>query len=210
MRCSEGQYVAGANRDGFHLRGVRAGRDFEPEFADLRLSADTDTCPTCGGKLRFESSIEVGHIFKLGTKYSEPLGARFLDEDGKEKALVMGSYGIGLGRVMAAAVEQHHDENGIIWPRSIAPYDAHVVVLPGGEEIGQAAAEALSAAGLDVLLDDRDQRAGEKFADADLLGCPIRITVGKKSLEDGKVDFRDRASGDEKRLDVADLGKEVA
>ena len=205
----EGQYVAGANRDGFHLRGVGPAAT-SSRFADLRLSTDTDTCPTCGGTLRFESSIEVGHIFKLGTKYSEPLGARFLDEDGKEKPLVMGSYGIGLGRVMAAAVEQHHDENGIVWPRSIAPYDAHVVVLPGGEEIGQAAAEALSAAGLDVLLDDRDQRAGEKFADADLIGCPIRITVGKKSLEDGKVDFRDRANGDEKRLDVAALGKEVA
>jgi prolyl-tRNA synthetase len=205
----EGQYVIGANRDGFHLRGAQAGRDFSAEFKDIRETAETDTCPTCGGSLRFESSIEVGHIFKLGTKYSEPLNARFLDEDGKEKPLVMGSYGIGLGRIMAAAVEQHHDENGIIWPRSIAPYDAHVVVLPGGEEIGQAAAEALSAAGLDVLLDDRDQRAGEKFADADLIGCPIRVTVGKKSLEDGKVDFRDRKTGVEKRLDVADLGTEA-
>src|SRR5207244_7524818 len=135
--------------------------------------------------------------------------ARFLDDDGTEKPLVMGSYGIGLGRVMAAAVEQHHDENGIIWPRSIAPYDAHVVVLPGGEDIGQAAAEALSTAGVDVLLDDRDQRAGEKFADADLIGCPIRVTVGKKSLEDGRVDFRDRATGVEKRVDVADLGTEA-
>src|SRR4029077_1053171 len=102
-----------------------------------------------------------------------------------------------------------HDDNGIIWPRSIAPYDAHVVVLPGGEEIGQAAAEALSAAVLDVLLDDRDQRAGEKFADADLIGCPIRVTVGKKSLEDGKVDYRNRASGAENRLDVSELGKEA-
>ncbi len=204
-----GQYVAGANRDGFHLRGVQALRDYGAEFEDIRESAATDTCPTCGGSLRFESSIEVGHIFKLGTKYSESLGAHFLDEDGREKPLVMGSYGIGLGRVMATAVEQHHDDQGIVWPASIAPYAAHVVVLPGGEEIGDRAAEALSAAGLDVLLDDRDQRAGEKFADADLIGCPIRVTVGKKSLEDGKVDFRDRATGDEKRLDVAELGKEV-
>jgi prolyl-tRNA synthetase len=203
------QYVTGANRDGFHLRGVEAARDYEPEFADLRESAATDTCPSCGGALRFESSIEVGHIFKLGTKYSEPLGARFLDEDGREKALVMGSYGIGLGRVMAAAVEQHHDEQGIAWPAAIAPYDAHVVALPGAEEIALQAAETLSAAGLDVLLDDRDQRAGEKFADADLIGCPIRVTAGRKSLEDGKIDVRNRASGAEKRLDVADLGKEV-
>ena len=119
----------------------------------------------------------------------------------------MGSYGIGPARVMAAAVEQSYDEHGIVWPAAIAPYDVHVVALPGAEEIAESAAEALSAAGLDVLLDDRDQRAGEKFADADLIGCPIRVTAGRKSLEDGKVDFRDRASGAEKRLDVADLGK---
>ena len=121
----------------------------------------------------------------------------------------MGSYGIGLARTMAAVVEQSHDENGIVWPRSVAPYDAHVVSLAGAEEIALQAAEALSVAGLDVLLDDRDQRAGEKFADADLIGCPIRIIAGRKSLEDGKVDVRNRASGDEKRLDVADLGKEA-
>ena len=205
----DGQFVAGANRDGFHLRGVQAGRDYEPRFADLRASGESDTCPECGGALRFETAIEIGHIFKLGTKYSDALDARFLDEDGVEKPLIMGSYGIGPARLMATAVEQSHDENGIIWPRSIAPYDAHVVVLPGGGEIGQAAAEALSAAGLDVLLDDRDQRAGEKFADADLIGCPIRVTVGKKSLEDGKVDFRDRSTGDERRLDVAELGTET-
>jgi len=209
LALQNGQFVAGANRDGRHLRGVEAGRDYAPEFADLRESAATDTCPNCGGALRFQTAIEVGHIFKLGTRYSEPLGATFLDEDGREKALVMGSYGIGPARVMAATVEQLHDENGIVWPKALAPYDVHVVALPGAEEIAELAAEALSAAGLDVLLDDRDQRAGEKFADADLIGCPIRITAGKKSLEDGKVDVRNRASGDEKRLDVADLGKEA-
>ena len=111
---------------------------------------------------------------------------------------------------MAAAIEQHHDENGIIWPRSLAPYDAHVVVLPGAEAVAARAAEALAAAGYDVLLDDRDARAGEKFADADLIGCPIRITAGKKSLEDGKVDVKDRATGEESRLDVADLGKNAS
>ena len=206
---AEGQFVAGANRDGWHLRGVEAGRDYEPRFADLRESAATDACPNCGGALRFQTAIEVGHIFKLGTRYSEPLGATFLNEDGREKPLVMGSYGIGLARTMAAVVEQSHDENGIVWPAAIAPYDAHVVVLPGAEEIGVQAAEALSAAGLDVLLDDRDQRAGEKFADADLIGCPLRVTAGKKSLEDGKVDVRNRADGAETRLDVAALGKEA-
>jgi prolyl-tRNA synthetase len=205
----EGQFVAGANRDGFHLRGVEAGRDYAPEFADIRESAATDTCPSCGGALRFQTAIEIGHIFKLGTRYSEPMGATFLDEDGREKALVMGSYGIGPARTMAAIVEQSHDEHGIVWPKALAPYDAHVVALPGAEEIALQAAEALYAAGLDVLLDDRDQRAGEKFADADLIGCPLRVTAGRKSLEDGKVDVRDRASGAEKRLDVAELGKEA-
>jgi prolyl-tRNA synthetase len=209
LSLREGQFVAGANRDGFHLRGVEAGRDYEARFADLRTSAETDTCPNCGGALQFQTAIEVGHIFKLGTRYSEPLGASFLDEDGREKALVMGSYGIGLARTMAAAVEQSHDENGIVWPKALAPYDVHVVALPGAEEIAEQAAEALSAASLDVLLDDRDQRAGEKFADADLIGCPLRVTAGRKSLDDGKVDVRDRASGAEKRLDVAELGKET-
>ncbi|MDX6399544.1 MAG: prolyl-tRNA synthetase [Gaiellaceae bacterium] len=204
----EGQFVAGANRTGWHLKGVEHGRDFEARFADLRVPKEGDRCPLCGGALRFQTAIEVGHIFKLGSKYSEPLGARVLDEDGNERTLVMGSYGIGLGRIMAAAIEQHHDENGIIWPRELAPYDAHVVALPGADEIAGQAAEALSAAGRDVLLDDRDMRAGEKFADADLIGCPIRITAGKKSLEDGKVDFKDRATGDEQRLAVADLGKD--
>jgi prolyl-tRNA synthetase len=205
----EGQYVAGANEDGRHLRGVQAGRDYAPAFADIRQAKDGDACPECGGTLRIETAIEVGHIFKLDTFHSAAFGATFLDEDGREKPLVMGSYGIGLARTMAAVVEQSHDENGIVWPQAVAPYDAHVVVLPGAEEIALQAAEALSAAGLDVLLDDRDQRAGEKFADADLIGCPIRITAGRKSLEDGKVDVRNRASGAENRLDVAELGKEA-
>jgi prolyl-tRNA synthetase len=204
----DGQFVAGANRDGWHLRGVEAARDFQAEFADLRASSEDDVCPNCGGKLTFTTAIEVGHIFKLGTKYSEALDARFLDEDGKERALVMGCYGIGLARTMAAIVEQSHDEHGIIWPASVAPYDVHVVQLLGAEEIAAAAAEAFSAAGKDVLLDDRDQRPGEKFADADLIGIPIRVTAGKKSLADGAVDVRSRATGEERRVKVADLGKE--
>jgi prolyl-tRNA synthetase len=205
----EGQFVAGANRDGWHLRGVEAGRDFDPRFADLRQAIERDTCPKCGGALRFETAIEVGHIFKLETRFSEPFGAAFLDEDGQERFLVMGSYGIGPARVMAAIVEQNYDENGIKWPASVAPYDVHVVVLGGAEEIGERAAEALSAKGKDVLLDDRDQRPGEKFADADLIGIPVRITAGKRSLEDGAVDVRDRATGEERRVSVAELGKEV-
>jgi prolyl-tRNA synthetase len=151
----------------------------------------------------------VGHIFKLETKFSEPLQATFLDEDGTERPLIMGSYGIGPGRVLAAAIEQSHDEQGIVWPRSIAPYDVHVVALPGVEEQAAAAASALDGAGADVLLDDRDQRAGEKFADADLIGCPVRVTVGKKTAEDGAADVRDRATGEERRVPLAELGSVV-
>jgi prolyl-tRNA synthetase len=209
LALREGQFVAGANKDGFHLRGVEAGRDYEPRFADLRELKEGDRCPKCGGALTIQTAIEVGHIFNFGSFYTGPLGATFLDEDGEEKPLLGGSYGIGPGRTIAAVIEQHHDEHGIVWPRAIAPYDVHVVALKGAEEIAEQAAETLSAAGYDVLLDDRDQRPGEKFADADLIGCPIRVTAGKKSLEDGMVDFRDRATGDERRLAVADLGKDA-
>ncbi|MGN6431933.1 MAG: proline--tRNA ligase [Gaiellaceae bacterium] len=202
----EGQYVAGANRTGVHLRGVEAGRDYQPRFEDLRAAKGDDTCPVCGGRLRFQTAIEVGHIFKLETKYSIPLEATFLDEDGTEKPLIMGSYGIGPGRVLATIVEQSHDEHGIVWPRSVAPYDVHVVALPGVEEQATEAAAALDAAALDVLLDDRDARAGEKFADADLIGLPFRVTVGKKTLEDGAVDIRDRATGEERRVPIDSLG----
>jgi len=200
-----GQFVAGANRDGWHLRGVEAGRDYEPAFADIRQARAGDACPLCGGKLIVQAAIEVGHIFKLGTFHSERLGARYLDEDGTERTLVMGSYGIGPGRTIAAVIEQHHDENGIVWPSAVAPYDVHVVALPGMEEQAERAAEALEEAGREVLLDDRDARAGEKFADADLIGCPIRVTVGRKTLDDGAVDVRDRATGEEQRVPIDDL-----
>jgi prolyl-tRNA synthetase len=202
----EGQYVVGANRDDRHLRGVQAGRDFQPSFADLREVRAGDACPRCGGHLRLQVAIEVGHIFKLETEFSVPLGATFVDEDGVERPLIMGSYGIGPGRVLAAVIEQRHDEQGISWPRSIAPYDVHVVALPGVETEADQAAHTLDVAGADVLLDDRDARAGEKFADADLIGCPIRVTVGKKTLDDGAVDVRDRESGEERRVPLAELG----
>jgi prolyl-tRNA synthetase len=202
----EGQFVAGANRDGRHLRGVEAGRDYQPRFADLRDPREGDRCPVCGGALIFQTAIEVGHIFNFGSFYSEPLGATFLDEDGQEKPLLGGSYGIGPGRVMAAIVEQHHDEHGIRWPAAVAPYEVHIVALPGVEQQADEVAAALDAAGRSVLLDDRDQRAGEKFADADLIGIPMRITVGKKTLEDGAVDVRDRTTGDERRVAVAEIG----
>jgi prolyl-tRNA synthetase len=209
----EGQFVAGANRDGSHLRGVEAGRDYEPRFADLREAKEDDTCPRCGGVLRFQTAIEIGHIFKLGTFYSVPLEATFLDESGSERALVMGSYGIGPGRIMAAAVEQRHDEHGIAWPRSIAPYEAAIVAIgaagPDAIATAERLADELEAAGVSVLLDDRDLRPGEKFADADLLGCPVRVTVGKKTFEDGRADVLVRADRTEERVPVDGLAAHV-
>ena len=201
----DGQYVAGANRTGFHLRGVEYGRDFEAELADIRVPKEGDTCPRCGGALVFRSAIEVGHIFKLGSYYSVPLDATYLDEQSVEHPLVMGCYGIGPGRVLAAAVEQSHDARGIAWPESIAPYDVHVLSLAGASEeveaLAESVADELSAAGRDVLLDDRDARPGEKFADADLLGVPLRVTVGRKSLEDGAVDARRRTDEKDARVE---------
>jgi prolyl-tRNA synthetase len=207
LTLRDGQFVAGANKDGFHLRGVAAGRDYEPRFVDLREPMEGDRCPECGGALTFETTIEVGHIFYFADKYSHGLAATFLDEDGTDKPLLGGSYGIGPGRVLAAIVEQSHDEDGIIWPDSVAPYDIHLVALKGAEEIAEQAAQRLSDSGYDVLLDDRDQRPGEKFADADLIGIPVRVTAGKKSLEDGAVDVRDRRTGEERRVSVDSLGK---
>jgi prolyl-tRNA synthetase len=209
----EGQFVTGANRTGWHLRGVEASRDFEPRFADIRQPKEGDACPNCGGRLTFETAIEVGHIFKLGTVYSVSLGATFLDENGEERPIVMGSYGIGPARIVAATVEQHHDEHGIAWPGPLSPYDVHVVPIQAAGEEALATAERLSGelegAGLRVLFDDTDRRPGEKFADADLIGCPVRVTVGKKTLEDGKVDILVRAGRSEERVDVAEAPARV-
>jgi prolyl-tRNA synthetase len=201
----EGQFVAGANRDGWHLRGVEAGRDYEARFADIRQTNAGDRCPKCGGKLIAETAIELGHIFKLGAFYSEPFEATYLDESGKEQLIVMGSYGIGPGRTMAAIIEQHHDDKGIQWPASVAPYDVHVVALAGQEEHTEAVVAALDAEDYDVLLDDRDARAGEKFADADLIGCPVRVTVGRKASEDGTVDLRERTKGEDSAVSMGEL-----
>jgi prolyl-tRNA synthetase len=205
----EGQFVAGANRTGYHLRGVEHPRDFDAEIADIRVAREGDVCPKCGGALRFQTAIEVGHIFKLGSFYSVPFEATYLDEQSVEHAIMMGSYGIGPGRVLAAIVEQGHDDRGIVWPASIAPYAGHVLSLAGGSDevaaLAVGVAEDLSASGHDVLLDDRDARPGEKFADADLLGCPLRVTVGKKSLDDGSVDVRRRQETEDVRVDRASV-----
>ena len=187
--------VAGANEPDRHLRGVEPGRDFEARFADVRTVMAGDTCPQ-GGEIRIEPAIEVGNIFKLGKRYSEPLGATFLAEDGSEQHIWMGSYGIGPARIAAAAVEQLADEQGIAWPRALAPFDVHLVTLGKEGEEARAVAERLygelSDEGLDVLFDDRDASPGEKFADAELLGCPLRLTVGKRGVESGEVETQVR------------------
>jgi prolyl-tRNA synthetase len=209
----QGQFVAGANRDGWHLRGVEAARDYDPVFADIRQAAAGDACPQCGGKLIVQSAIEVGHVFKLGTFHSAALGANFLDEDGQEKPLIMGSYGIGPGRTIAAIVEQHHDEHGIAWPPSVAPYDVHVVALQataaGVADAAASVATALDQSGYDVLLDDRDARAGEKFADADLIGIPVRVTVGKKSVEEQSVDLVERKSREAQPVQITEVVNKI-
>jgi prolyl-tRNA synthetase len=193
--------VAGGNEADMHLRGVEPGRDFEPTWADVRRVEAGDTAPD-GGTIRIEPAIEVGNIFKLGTRYSEPLGANYLDEQGVEQPIWMGSYGIGPARIVAAAVEQHSDEQGISWPRSIAPFDVELVGLgKEGEEAAEVAERLyaeLRESGLDVIYDDRAASAGEKFADAELLGCPLRLTVGKRSIEAGEIDVQVRR-GQEKR-----------
>ena len=200
-------YFAGANRPDAHLIGVEPGRDFAFEELDFRTVEAGDLSPA-GDPIEIEDAIEVGNIFKLGTRYSEPLGATYLDPDGKERAIVMGCYGIGPARIVAAAIEQNADEKGIVWPRALAPWDVHVVALgkPGDEaaEAAERLYEELRASRLEALLDDRAAGAGEKLTDAELLGCPLRIVVGKRTLAEGQVEAQERRTGTEHRLDVAD------
>jgi len=204
--------VAGANEPDRHLRGVEPGRDFEPEWADVRSVEAGDTCPA-GAPIHLEPAIEVGNIFKLGTRYSEPLEATYLDEGGSERHVWMGSYGIGLARILAAAVEQSADEQGISWPRTLAPFDVEIVALGKAGEESVAVAERLYAelrvSGLDVLLDDRTRSAGEKFADAELLGCPLRLTVGRKSIEAGEVEAQVRRGRERRTLSLEGAAHEA-
>jgi prolyl-tRNA synthetase len=206
--------VTGANEDGFHVRGVDVRRDVltgpHARLAELRTVKAGEGCPRCDGTLDVFKALEVGHIFKLGTKYSESMKASVLDADGKAVPIVMGSYGIGVERIMAAAIELHHDEFGIRWPMSIAPYQATVLTLGPEPELRKAAdelADALAAAGVEVLYDDRDERAGVKFKDADLVGIPIRIAVGKKGLAEGKAEWKLRGS---KQVELVPLGEVAA
>jgi len=190
--------VAGANRPDYHLRNVNYRRDYRAALiADLSTARQGDSCVECGHELRAERGIEVGNIFKLGTWYSEAMGCLFQDQDGEMKPVIMGSYGIGLGRLLGCVAEQHHDEHGLLWPVSIAPYDIHLVLLRGkgnsqSEEVAERLYVNFQAAGVDVLFDDRDESPGVKFNDADLIGLPLRITVAPRSLQAGGCEFKRR------------------
>ena len=192
--------VAGANEEGYHLLNVNYGRDYSADIVtDIAAAQDGDGCPNCGGSLRSVRGVEVGNIFKLGTRYSDAMGCTFLDKDGLEKPVIMGSYGIGSGRSLACVAEEHHDEFGLIWPISVAPYHVHLVSLGGkeGSEVKLAADQLyadLWAAGVEVLYDDRDESPGVKFNDADLIGLPIRLTVSERALNQDSVEFKRRDS----------------
>ncbi|MBN1486282.1 MAG: proline--tRNA ligase [Anaerolineae bacterium] len=189
--------VAGANEPGYHLRNVNYGRDYQADIvSDIAVAQDGDACPVCGAPLHTVRGVEVGNIFKLGTRYSGSLGATFVDQDGEEKPLVMGSYGIGIGRALACVAETHNDEYGLIWPITVAPYQVHLVTLGPEDSEAQAAAdqlyEELLQAEIEVLYDDRDRSPGIKFNDADLIGIPLRVTVAKRGLKEGNVELKRR------------------
>ncbi len=207
-------WVTGANKPDHHVRGAVVGRDFDVDvWADIVTVVPGDPCPRCGKPLAIDRGIEVGHVFQLGTKYSEALDARYTDENGEQHPMVMGCYGIGVSRVLAAVAEEYHDEHGLAWPAALAPYAVHLIVVPGrGEQANAVVAEAdrvydeLRARGIDVLYDDRDVSPGVKFADADLVGMPVQLVVGAKGVGRGVVERKVRASGERDELPLADVG----
>ena len=195
-------FVTGGNKRDIHYLNVNIGRDFTVEaWGDLRVITPSDPCPRCGSEIRFGKGIEVGHVFKLGTKYSRAMNALFLDENGREQPMVMGCYGIGVSRLIAAVIEKNHDEKGIIWPQAVAPFDAEIVVLePGQKELMQLALECagqLQSGGREVLIDDRDESAGRKFNDADLIGLPWRVILGRRTIKEGTVEIKNRRTSQE-------------
>jgi prolyl-tRNA synthetase len=206
--------VTGANKENYHLKNVNIGRDFQVEsYADLRVSQPGDACPRCGGVIKFVRGIEVGHVFKLGTKYSKAMKAAYLDRDGKEKTMIMGCYGIGIGRTVAACIEQNFDPNGIIWPMPLAPFTVIVTPVnikePDVMKTSEDIYREFLACGVEAVIDDRDERAGVKFKDADLIGIPLRIVVGSKNLAQGRVELKIRRSGESRLYDTGRIVDEV-
>ena len=201
------KWVVGANEDGYHYVGAELGKDFQvDEWADIITVKPGDCCPKCGLELKGARGIEVAQVFQLGDKYSRAMGATFMNKDGKEQPFIMGCYGVGVSRTLAAIIEQHNDENGMIWPMSVAP--AHVCILPlaTGDDLVQPAAEKLAEElanlGLEVVIDDRKERAGVKFAEADLMGWPLQVIMGKRGLAEGKVEIKRRSTGERRDISL--------
>ena len=204
--------VSGANATDYHVKHVTLGRDFDAKVAEIRSVLAGDTCPSCGAPLESYRGIEAGHIFLLGTRYTAAMGGKYLDEAGKEQTIVMGCYGIGVSRLVATVIEQHHDANGIRWPLAVAPYQVHVVALGDSPEVTDAVNRIerdLEAAGIEVLVDDRAERPGVKFKDADLVGVPLRVTVGEKGLKNGQVELKPRSEPDPKKAELVALDQIV-
>ncbi len=207
-------FVTGANKQDYHLKNVNAGRDFQVEaYTDLRVVEENDSCPRCAGKIKFARGIEVGHVFKLGTKYSKAMKAVYLDKDGQEKVMIMGCYGIGIGRTVAACIEQNYDDQGIVWPVPLAPY--HVIITPVNvndksiSDVAENLYNKMQDEKIEVILDDRDERAGVKFNDADLIGIPLRVVIGQKNLAQNKVELKIRKTGENKLIAVDETVNEV-
>lgn len=213
MSLRDGVYVSGANKAGFHTRGIRAAEHFTAEWHDIHVARSGDQCPECTGEVRIERAIEIGNIFKLGVKYSVPLKALYLHENGQEVPITMGSYGIGPARIAAAAIEQNNDDNGIFWPGSIAPFDLEIIPLNMDDkkvmDLSVALFEELDAEGVEVLLDDRDTRPGVKFKDADLIGIPFQVIVGKRTLAGGSVELKTRQTGKSIKIPVSEALSEI-
>jgi prolyl-tRNA synthetase len=208
-------FITGANKKDAHLINVNIDRDFETkEFGDLRMITEADGCPACGKPIQIKQAIEIGHTFKLGTKYSEALSAKFLDKDGKEQVCIMGCYGIGVNRIMASLIETSNDKDGIIWPPSIAPYSVIILALNMEDklvkELANEAYKILTEAGVDVLFDDRNESAGIKFKDADLIGIPTKVIIGSKNAKKGIVEIKDRKTGSIDPVEIKDLKSRFA
>ncbi len=209
----DGAYITGANKPHYHVKGIRGEKDFSAEWHDIHVAKEGDGCSRCGTPLRIERCIEIGNIFKLGTKYSFPLRAFYLDENGQEKPVIMGSYGIGPARIAAAAIEQSNDKDGIIWPESIAPFDVELLPLnmndPKTVETAEGLYTSLKKEGIEVLIDDRDERAGVKFKDADLIGIPVQIVLGEKNVKEGLVEVKKRRTKEVEKVKVEEVMERV-
>ncbi len=208
-----GSYISGANRKDYHKKGIKPDTHFKAEWYDIHVARENDGCSRCGKPLRIDRVIEIGNIFKLGTKYSETLNATYLDKNSKERLIIMGSYGIGPARIAAAAIEQNHDDNGIIWPESIAPFNVEIIPLNMDDDLTVNTAERLyrelSSLNIDVLIDDRDERPGVKFKDADLIGIPHHIVLGIKNLKEGVLEIKNRRTKDTKKIAIQEAVKEL-